>query len=456
MFSRLERKLFVLLLLPVLFGALTGVVVTRWTSPWIAVAIVASMWVVPGILLARYASQPVRRLLRALTGAIASYRDGDFSLSLIVDRDDELGKIAAAHNDLVQALRDQRQHIAQRELLLDTVMQSSPVALLLVDPAQYVCYCNLAARHLMNEGRKIRGTALSALLDRGPASLKEAFTSGVDGLFPVANNGTDETYHIAQRKILLQGRPHRLFLLKRLTRELSRQEVTIWKKLIRVLSHELNNSLAPISSLSHTGSEMVKRGQTDRLPDIFSSIAERSRHLHTFIDRYASFARLPAPRPEEISWSAFARELALHCSLTAPVEWPQRAGWFDPTQISQALINLLKNAHESGSSPDNVVLQVQEFGDTLTFTVFDRGSGMSEVVLANALLPFYSTKRTGTGLGLPLAREIAEAHDGNIAISNRDGGGSWVRMTLPNALVNKRDGRESNDALYSQFVRPNP
>ena len=112
-------------------------------------------------------------------------------------------------------------------------------------------------------------------------------------------------------------------------------------------------------------------------------------------------------------------------------ELPQDPAWIDAAQIEQALLNLLKNAHESGSPPDAVELQVRRMQDLLRIEVFDRGSGMSEAVLTNALVPFYSTKRSGTGLGLALAREIAEAHGGRITLANRDGGGLAVTLFLP-------------------------
>jgi nitrogen fixation/metabolism regulation signal transduction histidine kinase len=364
---------------------------------------------------------------------VASYRDGDFSLSLPVGRRDELGGIIAAHNALGAALREQRQHLVQRELLLDTVVQNSPAAMFLVDSAQSIAYTNSAACHLLNDGRSLDGAAFASVLERCPAPLRQALAAGVDGLFPVKVDDTEETYHLAQQRFQIQGRPHRLILLKRLTRELSRQEVAIWKKLIRVLSHELNNSLAPISSLAHSGAEMLRRGHHNRLFEVFESISDRSRHLHAFIEGYASFARLPAPQPREVDWKSFIDGLALHCLFKPPGRYPSTAGWFDPMQMTQALINLLKNAHESGSSPDEIELGVEESASSCCISVRDRGSGMSEAVLANALLPFYSTKRTGTGLGLPLAREVIEAHGGTITLSNREGGGGLcVRIMLPN------------------------
>lgn len=430
----IEGKLALLLMIVLTCSALLGAIVRPWlSSAALAAAVVALIALVPVICLSRYALGPIRRLLRALKGAVASYRNGDFSLSLIVERSDELGAIVAAHNDLAKALRDQRQHVVQRELLLDTVMQNSPVALLLVDPAQYISYSNQAARHLLNGGRKLSGTGFQTLLQGMPTSLRESFASGKDGLVPVQMDETEETYHVAQRTVLLQGRPHRLLLLKCLTRELSRQEVAVWKKLIRILSHELNNSLAPISSMAHTGAEMVRRGQRDSLPEIFAAISERASHLHTFIDSYASFARLPVPCRQEVPWDKFVGQLRLHCEFRSSDPLPRQPGWFDPVQMAQALINLIKNAHESEGSPSEIELRIEDFGNTIAIEVLDRGSGFSEAVLANALLPFYSTKRTGTGLGLPLAREIVEAHGGNFAISNRDGAGSRVRLIIPQA-----------------------
>lgn len=216
-----------------------------------------------------------------------------------------------------------------------------------------------------------------------------------------------------------------------MTRELSRQEVATWKRVIRVISHELNNSLAPISSLAHSGAELARRGDTERLPGVFSSISERARHLHHFIGGYADVAKLPAPRLEQVAWQPFIDALALHCSFRLMGGLPDRAGHFDAGQVEQALINLVKNAHESGTDENEVTLRVEQAGACWSIEVADRGPGMSETVLSQALLPFYSTKRSGTGLGLALAREIVEAHGGRLGLANRDGGGLRVTLSLP-------------------------
>ncbi len=382
---------------------------------------------------------PLQRLVRALEGAVLSYRDGDFSLSLAPHGHGELGRLVSLHNELGNALREQRQHLAQRELLLDTVVQNTPVALVLTDSGRdngrdgggRVAYANIAARQLLGAGRSLQGVDFPTLLQDAPSALREALAAGEDALFSVAIDGADETFHVSQRGFRLQGRPHTLYLLRRMTRELSRQEVASWKRLIRVISHELNNSLAPLSSLAHSGAELARRGDLERVPGVFETIAARARHLHGFIDGYAQFAKLPTPRLETVAWPAFLAGLAAHSTFALDGDAPAGHAAFDPVQMEQALINLLKNAHESGSAPGEVRLAVSTRPGELQLVVSDRGPGMSDAVLAQALLPFYSTKRAGTGLGLALAREIVEAHGGRIALANRGDGGLRITLTLP-------------------------
>jgi signal transduction histidine kinase len=316
-------------------------------------------------------------------------------------------------------------------LLLDTVVQNTPVALVLTDGGGRVAYANIAARHLFNEGRSLNGLHFGTLIVDAPEALRKATEGTEDALFSVEMDGSEETFHLSQRAFRLQGRPHRLQLFRRMTRELSRQEVAAWKRVIRVVSHELNNSLAPISSLAHSGAELARRGDVQRLPGVFATIGERARHLHGFIDGYARFAKLPAPRLAAVEWKPFLDSLALHCNFELHGSVPTQPGWFDPAQIEQVLINLVKNAHESGSAPEGVTLSLTPVGHELRIEVGDRGPGMSEAVLAQALLPFYSTKRSGTGLGLALAREISEAHGGRIALANREDGGLRVTLILP-------------------------
>lgn len=407
-------------------------------APWSLAALGLTFAILLPLLwaMAVQALAPLTRLLRALEGAVLSYQDGDFSMAIAAPpitgkTDDALTELMRLHSALGLALREQRQQLAQRELMLDTVVQNTPLAMLLVDGQGRVAYANTTARQLLAQGRSLAGTTLDALLAKAPAALAQALYSQQDQLFTISEASGDENFHLSQRTLQLQGRPHRLILLRRMTRELARQEVASWKRVIRVISHELNNSLAPISSLAHSGAELVRRGDLQRLPGVLASIGERASHLHGFLSGYASFAKLPTPRREPVAWPELLERLAAHCQFTVLQPLPAEPGLMDAPQMEQALINLVKNAHEGGSPPDGVTLHVHAQAADWSIQVADRGPGMSDAVLSQALLPFYSTKRSGTGLGLALAREIVEAHGGRITLANREGGGLCVTLLLP-------------------------
>ena len=369
--------------------------------------------------------------IRAVADGIGSLRDRDFSVSVTATGPDEIGDLTAEYNSLGDSLRRERLNLYQRELLLDTVVQTTPLALVLTNANDHIVFGNIAARQLFRAGRKLEGIRFGEILASAPQPMREAVESGVDTLFTVAEGTEAEVYHVSHRPFSLNSQPHRLLLFKQLTREMAAQEVAIWKKVIRVIAHELNNSLAPITSLAHSGQQLVAMPDADRLARVFSTIEERASHLATFIDGYARFAKLPRPRPAEVDWRALLEGLRNSLSFRVLEPLPARAAWVDAAQIEQVLINLVKNAIESGSPEDEVTLGVTERAGGFAIEVADRGSGLTEEVLRDALLPFYSTKPKGTGLGLTLCREIVDAHGGRLSIANRDGGGAVVTVWLP-------------------------
>lgn len=399
-------------------------------SGWLSAA-VAALVVAPLIAWAGHAmTRRWSRAARALTDGISSLKDRDFSVAVTNRTADELGETIDAYNGIGDRLRVERQNLYQRELMLDTVIQSTPLALVLTNDSDAVIYTNATARQLFAGGRRLEGERFTRYLEASPAPMQEAIQRGGDTLFTLELDGEPQVYHVSQRRFLLNAMPHRLLLLKQLTREINSQEVATWKKVIRVIAHELNNSLAPISSLAHSGRILADAPDPARLHRVFSTIEERARHLAGFIDGYAQFAKLPRPRLAPIAWEVLLERLRVVAPFRLAGELPRHAANFDPAQLEQALINLLKNARESGSRPADIELAVTETPRGFAIEVRDRGPGFSPGALENALVPFYSSKETGTGLGLTLSREIVEAHGGRLRIANRDDGGGGATVTL--------------------------
>lgn len=331
----------------------------------------------------------------------------------------------------------------QFQELLQAVVEAAPMAIVFYGESGLIHYTNASARQMFFEGGDPTGQNFLTLLRSAPEALRQAVLTDTDELFTVEADGEPETYHLSKVDIVFCSEPHTLLMVKHLTREMSRQEVQVWKKVIRVISHELNNSLAPISSLAHSARHLLNGQESEaKLRRVFDTIEERAAHLQSFLDGYARFAKLPPPRPQVVDWASFVagiRELYPHVNV-GPA--PRGPGWFDPGQMQQVLINLLKNAAESGGPPEEIRLEFHDADGGVRFEIHDRGRGLSSELFQTAVLPFTSTKDKGSGLGLPLCREIVEAHRGKLRIQNREGGGAIVTCWVP--------GRSATQSTSSQ------
>jgi two-component system nitrogen regulation sensor histidine kinase NtrY len=390
--------------------------------------------------------KPIRATLTALADGVGSFQENDFSLRLAVDREDELGDLVALYNRVGDALRVGRNDIYQRELILDTLLQGAPMAILLVNQLDRIAYANFSARHLLGGGRRLQGHPFSEVIAAAPEGAREPLASGRDAVFTwgaaapalegAAAETEEETYRVLHRRFQLHTQENRLVVIERITPELRRQEVEVWKKAIRVLSHELNNSLAPVSSLLHSARHVAgKPEESERLAGIFDAIDERVRHLSDFLDGYGRFARLPRPVKVSVPWGDLLDPVSRLFPFRRLGELPSEPAVVDPAQMQQVLINLVKNAAESGSPAEEIAISVDEApgAGAWRLRVLDRGSGMDDETMKRALLPFYSSKPTGSGLGLALCSEIVQAHGGTLRLERRAGGGIAVTCVLPSA-----------------------
>ena len=396
-----------------------------------ALAIAGTLW------LSNRQRSPYRAQLMALKGLVSSWREGDFSTSIALPDEPALADLTATLNALGDALRAERQTLVQRELLLDTMIQNSPTALILFDQAQVVTYANVAARELCAQQPRLEGLRLHELQALLPTGLIHAELSAGDALVsPLVEEpsaGSElERYQRSCRHFKLQGQTHVLLMLRSVTRALVRSEVGAWKQVFRLMSHELNNSLAPIASLSRSAQTLIDRADTQKARQVLDTVQERAQHLSEFLNRYAKFAKLPAPELKLVAWEPLLKGILAIAGAGKLVECTGTdTAQLDTAQIEQALLNLIKNALEAGSPADAIALSLTRIGDRFCLRIFDAGQGMSDSVMRQALLPFFSTKREGTGIGLALVREIIEAHGGSIQLASRTPNGLVVTLWFP-------------------------
>lgn len=408
-----------------LLCSLIGVLPIYWLLDW---TWVQKLLLTAGVLLvsvsaARFMLKDIKEGLSALELGLLNMKDGEFSSSLSYNKKDQLGELCELYNQTIDKLREEKHWLYQRELLLDKITQSSPDVLFLVNDQGVVIFSNIAARHFFSTFDGISGRQISALLKNAPQGAIDAINAGKEGLFSIHHKDKEpETWHMSLGRFNLNNQAHKLYILKHMTRELSRQEVVVWKKVIRVISHELNNSLGPISSMLHSGRILSLQVDEDRLARVFSTIDERIKHLSDFVQGYGKFAKIPEPKVQKLNVSEVFDQLAEQWQFTLLLPEKSEADlvlFADPAQFEQLMINLLKNAHESGSKAEDVSVEISQSDGTTVIKVKDRGKGIADDSLNSVLIPFYSTKSNGTGLGLALSREIIDAHHGNIALYNR-------------------------------------
>lgn len=398
--------------------------------PWLVGTLLLLLLFLLSIFVALYLGR-LSKDIASMEIALFNLVDNNFSITVPEPQLREMQAIRGLMNKTFADMRQQRQEIHQKELLLDKVIESSPLAMVLSNHQGQIVFSNSSAWHLFHGGRPMNGLAFKQLLAEHAKEFTEVVENRSEALFNCKQGQEQQSFHYSWGRFSMDNHEHSLHLFKELTREISRQEVAIWKKTIKVISHELNNSLAPISSLAHSSKILVDKGDTLRLKKVLERIEDNVMSLHEFIQRYASFARLPLPNKTALNWAALLHQLQDHY----PFLWQQDLpGWSceaDNQQLQQALVNVLKNAHESGTDPAVIELRVEQQAGKTFIHVLDRGQGMSSDVMSQALIPFYSTKNLGSGIGLALCHEIISAHDGKLLLQNRGGGGLRVSLMIP-------------------------
>jgi len=399
-------------------------------TQWTLTMLVAGMWLACAAIVREHVVRP----LQTVSNVLAALRERDYTLRARGSNpDDALGLLLLELNSLGDDLRAQRLGALEATALLRRVMEEIDVAIFAFDAAH-------ALRLVNRAGAALLGRAPEQLLGRDAASLGLASslagdTPRVDTLtFP----GRAGRWEVRRGMFRQGGLPHQLLVLTDVSRALSDEERQAWKRLIRVLSHELNNSLAPIKSIADSLRGIISRepAPPDQLEDLrkgLGVIASRSESLSRLMAAYARLARLPPPRLERVGIQEWVRRVvALETRRPVTIRpGPNVAIQADGGQLDQLLINLVRNAVDATLEANGAVeVGWETRNGQLDVWVRDEGSGIADT--ANLFVPFYTTKPDGSGIGLALSRQIAEAHGGTLTLSNQvTGPGCEARLTLP-------------------------
>ncbi len=420
------------------FGALPAVVVSMvliWRGEytpkvqWTLSLLIVGFWL--GFVLA--SRERIVYSLRTLSNLLAALREGDFSLRAGSTRSGALGEVMQEVNMMGEILREQRLSAVEATHLLRKVMEEIDVAVFAFDDTRHLRLVNRAGEKLLGRsaeelvGREVGEIRLADCLDdEAPHTLQKSFPGG-SGRWGISH--TDFREH---------GRRHRLLVLTDLTVQLREEELQAWQRLVRVLGHELNNSLAPIKSISGSIRTLLEHPQPP--PDWkqvvrqgLAAIGSRADALSRFTGAYARLAKMPEPRLAPVDVPAWIRRVVqLETRLQVEIEpGPEITIDGDADQLEQMLINLVRNAVDAALETGGGVRAGWRKNHTqLEVWIRDEGPGISSD--ANLFVPFFTTKPGGSGIGLVLSRKIAENHRGTLTLTNRAGArGCETKLRIP-------------------------
>ena len=435
---RHERRVFLLALLSGL-PAVAVVLLLLWTGDhtarvsWTVTLFVVVIWLGAAFAL----RERVVRPLQTLANMLAAIKEEDFSMRARGARtDDALGLAFFEVNTLGQTLREQRLGAQEASALLARVMEEIDVAVFAFDDERRLRLVNRAGESLLGEpAARTRGRDAAAL------GLADCLEGDVPRVLDAAFPGGVGRWEIRRSAFRLGGRPHQLLVLSDLSRVLRDEEREATRRLVRVLGHEINNSLAPIKSVAESLQRVAGRTPgSDGAEDLargLALIAGRAESLSRFMASYARLARLPPPKLQPVDVATWVRRVvALERRLEITVNaGPDAVIAADGDQLDQLLINLVDNAVDAAL--ESGVERGVEVGwrrdrKFVEVWVLDEGPGLADT--GNLFVPFFTTKPEGSGIGLALSRQIAEAHGGTLTLANRgEGKGAEARLRLPAA-----------------------
>lgn len=374
------------------------------------------------------------RPLQTLSNLLGAIREGDYSVRGRTPRmDDALGEVMTEVNSLSDRLRERRFSELEASALLEQVIDEIDVAIFAFDEEHRLKLVNRAGRTLLGPlsalatGKNAEELGLAVCLEgAAPRTLPAGFLGG------------GGPYELRRREFRQEGRPHRLLVLTDVSRAMREEERTAWQRLLRVLGHEINNSLAPIQSIATSLSDLIAmtprpEGWEEDVASGMKVVGRRAESLSRFMTSYSRLTRLPPPRLGPVEVPALAERVArLETRRKVEVRsGPEVTIQADADQLEQLLINLVRNAVDAAHETDgavNVYWRVDQ--RAVELCVEDEGPGLPET--ANLFVPFFTTKKGGSGIGLALSRQIAEGHGGKLTLENRtDRKGVRARLVLP-------------------------